>query len=265
MDLDTKEQRLREEVAGRGSLLIAFSGGVDSSLLAAIAREVLGDRCRAVFLESPLVSRAEIQGARQAAADLGIPLEMIPLPVLEEEAVLKNPPDRCYHCRKLSARILKERARELGLACVADGASASDLGEHRPGIRAAGEEGILHPLMEAGLTKEQIRAIARRRGYGFWNRPSAACLASRIPYGEELSTVKLRMIEGAEELLHALGFGQVRVRLHGEVARIEVMPGEMEKLWKERERILETLTEMGFTYVAIDLAGYRSGSMDEVL
>jgi uncharacterized protein len=119
--------------------------------------------------------------------------------------------------------------------------------------------------MEAGLTKEQIRAIARRRGYGFWNRPSAACLASRIPYGEELSTVKLRMIEGAEELLHALGFGQVRVRLHGEVARIEVMPGEMENLWKERERILETLTEMGFTYVAIDLAGYRSGSMDEVL
>jgi uncharacterized protein len=265
MDLNAKEQRLSEEIAGRGSLLIAFSGGVDSSLLAAIAAEILGDRCRAVLLESPLVPRAEVREARETAEALGIPLEVIPLPVLEEEAVLRNPPDRCYHCRKVSARLLKARARELGLACVADGTSASDLGEHRPGLRAATEEGILHPLLSAGLSKDEIRAIASRRGYGFAKRPSAACLASRIPYGEELTVVKLRMIEDAEGLLHALGFGQVRVRLHGELARIEVMPGEMEKLWKERARILESLTEMGFTYVTIDLAGYRSGSMDEVL
>jgi uncharacterized protein len=265
MDLDAKEKRLREEIAGRGSLLVAFSGGVDSSLLAAVAREVLGDRCRAAFLESPLVRRADLRDARETAAALGIPLEVIPLPAMEDAAILKNPPDRCYHCRKLSARLLKARARELGLASVADGTSASDSGKYRPGLRAAGEEGIAHPLLEAGLTKEEIRAMARGRGHAFWDRPSAACLASRIPYGEELSVVKLRMIEDAEELLRALGFAQVRVRLHGELARIEVMPGEMEKLWKERERILEGLAEMGFTYVTIDLAGYRSGSMDEVL
>ena len=263
--LDEKERRLRELIAGQGSLLVAFSGGVDSSLLAAIARDVLGERCRAILLESPVVPGREIRDARRTADELGILLEVIPLPIMEEEPILRNPPDRCYLCRKLSARVLKRRARELGLACIADGTSASDLGGHRPGVRAAREEGILHPFVEAGLTKDDIRAIARRRGYAFWDRPSAACLASRIPYGEEITMVRLRMIEDAEELLRALGFTQVRVRLHGEVARIEVMPEEMEKLWKERERILDELAEMGFTYVTIDLAGYRSGSMDEVL
>jgi pyridinium-3,5-biscarboxylic acid mononucleotide sulfurtransferase len=265
MELEEKEQRLKRELAARGSLLIAFSGGVDSSLLAAVAREALGDRCRAVFLESPLVPRSAARHARETAESLGIPFEVISLPVMEEEAVLKNPPDRCYHCRKLQARVLKEAARELGLDGVADGTNASDTGEHRPGLRAAAEEGILHPLLSAGLTKEEIRAIARRRGHRFWDRPSAACLASRIPYGEELSVLRLRMVGDAEELLHALGFTQVRVRLHGELARIEVMPAEMEKLWKERERILDSLSEMGFTYVTIDLAGYRTGSLDEVL
>jgi len=265
MDLDAKEQKLRELIARHDSLLIAFSGGVDSSLLAAITQEVLGDRCRAALLESPLVPRGDILAARKTAAALEIHLEMIPLPLLEEEAVRGNPPDRCYHCKKLSARILKERARDLGLACVADGTSASDAGERRPGLRASAEEGILHPLLEAGLTKEEIRALARRRGHAFWDRPPAACLASRIPYGEELTPVKLRMVGDAEDRLHALGFSQVRVRLHGELARIEVMPEEMEKLWKERGTILGELAGMGFTYVTIDLAGYRSGSMDEVL
>jgi pyridinium-3,5-biscarboxylic acid mononucleotide sulfurtransferase len=265
MDLDAKEQQLREKAEARGSLLVAFSGGVDSSVLAAIAREVLGERCRAVLLESPLVPRASIRRARQTAEELGIPLEVIPFRVMEDEAVRRNPPDRCYYCKKSAARVLKERARELGIACVADGTSASDTGGHRPGIRAGREEGILHPLAEAGMTKEDIRAIARRRGHGFWDRPSDACLASRIPYGEEITPVRLRIIEDAEEVLHALGFAQVRVRLHGEVARIEVMPGEMERLWKERERILGALQEIGFTYVTIDLGGYRSGSMDEVL
>jgi len=265
MNLDAKEKRLKDKIAEQGSLLVAFSGGVDSSLLAATAREVLGDRCLAVLLESPVVPRAEVQEARKTAAEIGIPLEVIPLPVMEEESFRRNPPDRCYYCKRLSARVLKGRAQELGLAAVADGTSASDLGEHRPGIRAGREEGIVHPLMEAGLSKGDIRAIAKRRGFGFWKRPSAACLASRIPYGEEINAEKLRMVGKGEELLRGLGFTQVRVRIHGPVARIEVNPEEMERLWKERERILASFRSIGFPYVTMDLAGYRSGSMNEVL
>jgi uncharacterized protein len=263
LDLNTSERRLSEHIASMGSLLVSYSGGVDSSLLAAVAREVLGDRCRAVLLDSPLVPRAAIREARKTASDLGVALEVIPVSLLEDESVSRNPRDRCYHCKKASARVLKGRARELGFACVADGASASDLGEHRPGIRAGNEEGILHPFIDAGLAKADIREIARRRGHGFWDRPSGACLASRIPYGEEITPAKLRMIEDAEASLHALGFSQVRVRLHGPVARIEVMPAEMERLWKEREHILAGMRSTGVPYVTVDLAGYRSGSLDE--
>ncbi|MDD1661468.1 MAG: ATP-dependent sacrificial sulfur transferase LarE [Methanomicrobiales archaeon] len=265
MDVNGKEELLRTKIGERGSMLIACSGGVDSSLLAGIAREVLGDRCRAVLLESPVVPGAAIRQARETVAGLGIPLEVIPVALLEEETFLANPADRCYHCRKVSARVLKGRAEELGLACVADGTNCSDLGEHRPGVRASDEEGIVHPFVEAGITKADIRAIARRRGYSFWDRPSAACLASRIPYGDEITGGKLRMIEDAEEHLHFLGFTQVRVRLHGRVARIEVIPDEMEKLLKERTVIQNTLRSLGFRYVTVDLDGYRTGSMDEVL
>jgi len=246
-------------------MLVAFSGGVDSSLLAGIAGEVLGDRARAALLVSPLVPASATRSARETAAGLGISLDLVPVPVMEEEAFLANPADRCYHCRKVSARVLKGRAGELGLACVADGMNASDLGEHRPGIKASDEEGIVHPFLEAGITKEDIRGIARIRGYGFWDRPSAACLASRIPYGDRITADRLGMIERAEDLLTDLGFAQVRVRLHGQVARIEVVPGDLGRLFQERRRILEELRPLGFRYVTADLAGYRSGSMDEVL
>ncbi|MGA2935225.1 MAG: ATP-dependent sacrificial sulfur transferase LarE [Methanomicrobiales archaeon] len=265
MDVKGKEEILRKKIGERGSLLIAYSGGVDSSLLAGIAREVLGDRCRAVLLESPVVPRAAVRQAEETAVMLGIPLEMIPVPLMEEETFLANPADRCYYCKKVSARVLKRCADDAGLACVADGMSCSDLGEHRPGIRASDEEGIFHPFVEAGMTKKDIRAIARRRGYAFWNRPSAACLSSRIPYGDEITREKLRMIEDAEEHLHHLGFTQVRVRLHGGIARIEVIPEEMEKLLEEGAVILNTFRSIGFQYVTIDLGGYRTGSMDEVL
>jgi uncharacterized protein len=265
VDQNGKEQKLREQIESRGSMLISYSGGVDSSLLAAVAREVLGDRCRAVLLDSPLVPRAAIREARKTASDLGVPLEVIPVSLLEDASFLRNPVDRCYHCKKLSAAILKRRAGDLGLACIADGINSSDLGEHRPGILASTEEGILHPFIEAGITKADIRAMARGRGYPFWDRPSSACLSSRFPYGEEITAGRLRMIEKAEEVLHGLGFAQVRVRLHSRIARIEVMPDEMERIFQERRRILEAFQSIGFTYVTVDLAGYRSGSMDEVL
>ena len=219
MDVNGKEEILKAKIRQRGSLLIAYSGGVDSSLLAGIAREVLGDRCRAVLLESPVVPRAAIRQAEETAGMFGIPLDLIPVPLMEEETFLANPADRCYSCKKVSARVLKGRAEDAGLACVADGMNASDLGERRPGIRASDEEGIVHPFVEAGITKDDIRDIARRRGYAFWNRPSAACLSSRIPYGDEITREKLRMIEEAEEHLHGLGFTQVRVRLHGRASK----------------------------------------------
>ena len=265
MDANGKERVLRERIAARASMLVAYSGGADSSLLAAIGREVLGDRCRAVLLESPVVPRSAIRYAEETAAGLGIPLEVIPVPVMAEEAFLANPADRCYHCKKVSARVLNRRAGELGLACIADGINASDLGEHRPGIQAGDEEGIVHPFIEAGITKADIRAIARAHGYRFWDRPSAACLSSRIPYGDRITPERLAMIEAAEDHLAEEGFTQARVRLHGPVARIEVAPGEMERLWQGREGILAALRSIGFRYVTVDLAGYRSGSMDEVL
>jgi uncharacterized protein len=246
-------------------MLIAYSGGVDSALLAGIAREVLGDRCRAVLLESPVVPRAAARLAHKTAAGLGIPFEVIPVPLMEEEPFLANPADRCYYCRKVSARTLKAYADRAGLACVADGINLSDLGEHRPGIRASDEEGIIHPFIEAGITKDDIREIARGRGYAFWNMPSAACLSSRIPYGEEITAEKLRMIEEAEEHLRGLGFTQVRVRLHGPLARIEVIPDEMERFFLERGGIVRTFRTIGIRYVTLDLEGFRSGSLDEVL
>lgn len=265
MDVKGKEELLRTGIGRRGSMLIAFSGGADSSLLAGIAREVLGDRCRAVLLESPVVPRAAIRQAEETAGMLGIPFEVIPVPLMEEGSFRANPADRCYFCKKISARALKQRAGDLGIACVADGISCSDLGEYRPGIRAGDEEGIVHPFIEAGITKADIRAISRERGYGFWDRPSSACLSSRIPYGDEITGDKLRRVEAAEEHLRGLGFTQLRVRLHGPVARIEVIPDEMERLWVKKGEVLAMLRSIGFRYVTIDLEGFRSGSMDEVL
>jgi len=259
-----RQEALARYIADCGSLLIAYSGGVDSGLLASLAREILGGRVHCVFIDSPLVPRSAVCSAERTADDLGLSCEIIREP-LPDDTVRKNPQDRCYFCKLFQARILKQRAEELGLAHVADGVHSSDLGEHRPGLRASTEEGILHPYIEAGITKADIRAIARDRGLGFWDKPSAACLASRIPYGEEITDEKLRMIEAAEAVLHEAGFFQVRVRFHGGIGRIEVSPEEMPRLFAMRNVILPALKKAGFSYIALDLEGYRAGSMDEVL
>ncbi|MFA5293976.1 MAG: ATP-dependent sacrificial sulfur transferase LarE [Methanoregulaceae archaeon] len=259
-----KQEALTRYIARCGSLLIAFSGGVDSALLAAISQEILGGRVHCVFIDSPLVPRSAVGSAEQIARDLGLSFEIISHPSLDE-TVRKNPPDRCYHCKLTDARILKRRAEELGLAAVADGVNLSDRAEHRPGLRASTEEGIIHPYIEAGITKADIRAIARERGLGFWDKPSAACLSSRIPYGEEITDEKLRMIEAAEAVLHQAGFVQARVRCHNGIARIEVSPGEMPRLFAMRDVIVPAMKKAGFSYITLDLEGYRAGSMDEVL
>jgi uncharacterized protein len=260
-----KYEDLREIVQGHGPMLVAYSGGVDSTLLAAVAREVLGEKSRCVLLDSPVVPRAAVAQAQEIARGLGFDLEIIPVPLMENGQFTKNPADRCYSCKKISAGFLRARAAEHGLACIADGINVSDTGEHRPGLRASTEEGIVHPFIEAGITKQDIRDIARMLDLPVWQKPSAACLSSRIPYGEEITAEKLRMIEEAEAYLAALQIGQLRVRLHKNLARIEVHKEDMGKILEQQDAVARHFRSLGFTYVTLDLEGYRSGSMDEVL
>jgi uncharacterized protein len=265
LTLEKKEARLREFIASQGSLLISFSGGVDSALLAIISHEVLGNRSRCVFLQSPLVSRTEEKHARELAQRYGLPCTNLPFPILRLRRFRVNPVDRCYHCKQYASVLLKAVAREWGLEQVADGLNLSDYEEYRPGIRGATEEGILHPFVEAKMSKEDVRSLAHAKGLLFWNRPSSPCLATRIPYGEEISRGRLRIIERAEETVRSWGVDRVRVRLHGNVARIEVEETDMAVVLTHRKLLAERLKGKEICYVTLDLEGYRSGSMDEIL
>lgn len=265
MNTAEKTQALKDIITSKGSMLISFSGGVDSSLLAVLAKEALAENTRCVLLDSPVVPRAAIAEARQIAEEFGLQLEIIPVRVMDDEHFTKNPADRCYWCKKKSANMLKSRKEALHYACIADGINVSDTGEHRPGSAASTEEGIVHPFLEAGITKADIREIAHACGLKFWDKPSAACLASRIPYGEEITPTKLAMVEEGEEFLHTCGFSQCRVRMHGSIARIEVVKEDVTKILAMQDSLVKTFKTIGFTYVTLDLGGYRSGSMDEVL
>ncbi len=265
MNISEKTQALKEMIASKGSMLISYSGGIDSALLAVLATEVLGNNVRCILLDSPVVPRGAVAEARQIADEYGLQLEIMPVRVMDDERFTKNPADRCYWCKKKSNKVLKWRKDALHFACIADGINLSDKGEHRPGLHASTEDGICHPFLELGITKEDIREIARARGLPFWNKPSASCLSSRIPYGDEITYKKLAMIEEAEKFLHTSGFSQCRVRLHGNIARIEVVNDEIPKLLALQDGLVKSLKTIGFTYVTLDLDGYRSGSMDEVL
>jgi uncharacterized protein len=265
MPVADKKRALEGIIAECGSILISYSGGVDSTLLAVLAHDLLGDKSRAVLLDSPLVPRSAVTDAVKIADDHGILLDIIDVPHMDYENFRKNPPERCYYCKKISAVHLKETAKKYDLAFIADGINVSDLGEHRPGLTAATEEGIIHPYILAGITKQEIRQIARDLGLAVWQKPSAACLSSRVPYGDEITPNKLRMIEEAEEFLAGYGLTQFRVRLHNRIARIEVLPDDFGKVLVIREDLLKKFREIGISYAALDLAGYRSGSMDEIL
>jgi uncharacterized protein len=265
MTAPEKYEDLRKIVAGHGPMLVAYSGGVDSTLLAAVAREVLGEKTRCVLLDSPVVPRAAAGQAQEIALELKLKLDIIEVPLMSNADFRMNPSDRCYFCKKISAVHLRKRAAELGLACVADGINVSDMGEHRPGLRASTEEGIVHPFIEAGITKQDIQDIARDLDLPVWQKPSAACLSSRIPYGDVITEGKLRRIEDAETYLASLGIGQVRVRLHGDLARIEVNKEDRDTILEQQSAVAKKLRSLGFAYVTLDIEGYRSGSMDEVL
>lgn len=265
MSLASKWEDLKDRIAGKGKLLVAYSGGVDSSLLAKVANDVLGDSALAVVLDSETLARSELEQAQELANFLGLNYLVAEFSILADEGFTQNPSTRCYICKKKSAALLKSIARKKGIKWIADGVNLSDYKDFRPGIQACNEEGIWHPFVESGITKEDIRSLARSLGLANWNKPSSACLSSRIPYGDRITEGNLGMVEEAEEYLKRSGFDQLRVRAHGQLARIELSKLDAEKALQGRDEIALKLKGIGFKYVTLDLEGFRTGSMNEVL
>ena len=265
--LPEKGRRLHEILAGYPSVLVAFSGGVDSAYLAIAASTALGPRALAVTADSPSYPDSHRRLARSIAGDFGFAHEVIHTSELERPEYRANPANRCYYCKDELYGRLTALATERGLAVVVDGNNADDRGDYRPGRQAAREHGVKSPLDEANLTKDDIRALARAAGLESWNEPASACLSSRIPYGTEVSDEKLRQIEQAETVLRDLGFRVFRVRHHDSVARLEIARSEMTRALDPEvsARLVAALKELGYQYVSLDLQGYRLGSLNEAL
>jgi pyridinium-3,5-biscarboxylic acid mononucleotide sulfurtransferase len=260
----TRLDQARSIVRDLGSVLVAYSGGVDSTLLLKLALEELGDGAVAVLASSPAYPESEQEEARVLAQSMGARLVEVTTSEVELEAYTRNNPDRCFHCKEELFDTLEPIQHDLGLAHLAYGATADDAGDHRPGHGSAVRRGVRFPLLEAGMGKSDIRAAARTLGLTNWNKPSFACLSSRIPHGTPVTVAALRQIETAEHALKTIGFRQVRVRHHGDVARIEVEVDEIPKLVSERDRVVELLRAAGYKFVAVDLEGYSTGSLNRV-
>jgi uncharacterized protein len=265
--LEDKHARLRDVLAGYGSALVCFSGGVDSTLLLRVAHDVLGERCQALTAVSITMARSERQAAIELAAHIGASLEVVESHELERPGFAQNPTDRCYHCKAELLEIAAPRAQALGLQAVLLGTNLDDLGDHRPGLRAANEREARHPLVEAGLTKADVRALSQKLDLPTWNKPQLACLSSRFPYGTEITPERLRRVDAFEDGLRALGFRQLRVRYHGDVARLEIDLADMPRALEPgtREAIVALGRAQGFTFVALDLAGFSSGSLNQLI
>lgn len=263
-DLAAKAAAVRAVLAGLGGAVVAFSGGVDSSVVAAFARDAYGDRALACTIVSGLLPEQEVREAGEIASILGIRHRLVPLDVLALPAFVENPPDRCYHCKSRVLAALRAIADEAGLEAILHGENADDGAVYRPGAQAAEEAGAIAPLARAGITKAEVRALARGFGLPNADRPAAPCLATRIPYGEPVTVERMRRIGVAEAFLRAAGFDVVRVRDHGALARIEVPLADLPRLLDPalRESLSAAVRAAGYDHVTMDLDGYRSGSFD---
>ncbi|MBI5843085.1 MAG: ATP-dependent sacrificial sulfur transferase LarE [Deltaproteobacteria bacterium] len=265
MSVLEEKRRLAESIIKKaGPLAVAFSGGADSSLLLALAREALGEGVLGITVDSPIVPRRELAAAKALAASLGVRHIVVPGREMELSEFSSNPRDRCWFCKRSHLAAMLEAGRKEGFPALVHGANADDSMDYRPGLLAAKEMGIAAPLAEAGLTKAEIREISRSMGLSTWNKPSSACLASRIPTGSPITAEKLSAVEKAEDFLHDLGIGQLRVRHHGDTARIEVTEADFPRFKDPlfRACVADFLESVGFIYSAIDLKGYRTGSLN---
>jgi uncharacterized protein len=262
--LGAKVSRLRTLLQSMQTVVVAYSGGVDSALLLAVAAEELGDGVVALTAHSPSMPRAEAEAAQQLANDLGVRTVVIQSREMDDPRYRANPTNRCYFCKSELYDLALEHAQELGIEWVLDGTNADDLGDHRPGRLAASHRGVRSPLAEVGLTKAEIRILSQDRGLPTWNKPAAPCLASRIPYGTEVTPERLMQIERAEQAVRKLGFQVFRVRYHGDVARLEIAEDELPTALtpEMRQRLSREVQAAGFRFVALDLAGFRSGSLN---
>jgi uncharacterized protein len=267
LNVEEKLEQLKKTLREMGTVLIAYSGGVDSSFLAVTAHEVLGQNSLAVFASSPVAPPMEKEAAGSLAHQFGLRFRIIESNEMDNPDFVANPPERCYYCKRELFSELKPIALAEGLKWVADGTNADDLSDYRPGRKASAEAGIRSPLLEVGLTKAEIRQLSHAQGLPTWDRPASPCLASRIPYGTPVTAETLNKIARGEKYLHSLGLRQVRLRHHGDIARIELDQPDMAKIIKTdiRQGIIEHFKALGYKYVTLDLTGYRTGSLNEFL